>query len=86
MSVTIKAFVTDLLDRYLGDLDPTATKFINGDFLAGEYETAAIMMIEDGPVSRADVDEFERLIPQLDEIDRPIAQRVIAKRRKQLVA
>lgn len=86
MSTTVKDFITDLVDRFLADLDPTAAKFIHGDFLAGEFDTAAIMMIEDGPVTNRDIDEFERLVPQLDDVDRPIALRAIAKRRAQLAA
>lgn len=83
---TVQDFITGLVDRYLDDLDPTAAKFIHGDFLAGEFDTEAIMMIEDGPVSADDIDEVERLVPQLDDLDRQVAVRVIAKRRKQLAA
>ena len=78
---TISEFITVLVDRYAGELEPIQREFILGDFEAGEFDAAAIMMIEDGPVSAADVDEFERLLPQLAHLDRKIAQRVIAKRR-----
>lgn len=83
---TIREFITDLVGRHVGDLDATAARLINDELAAGEYETAAIMMVDEGPVSIADVDQFEALVSQLDDFDQTIAQRVIAKRRKQLAA
>ena len=83
---TIESFITDLMGRRGGELDATGARLIADELAAGEYETAAILMIDAGPVTISDVDEFETLIAQLDEVDRQIARRVVIKRRAQLAA
>lgn len=83
---SIKDFATGLMDRYLGDLDVNAAFFVTSPYAAGEFEAAAISIIEDAPVTLADVDELERLAVEFDAVDKKVADIVIAKRRKQLAA
>lgn len=83
---TIQEFAHDLVQRYSGQMDPASAQMIAEDCAAGEFEVAAISVIEDAPVSASDVDELERLAADFDAVDRDIATRVIAKRRKQFAA
>lgn len=82
----IESFVRDLMGRRGDELDVAGAQMINDELAAGEYETAAILMVEAGPVTIGDIEAFERLVPQFDDIDAQIARRVIAKRRAQLAA
>jgi hypothetical protein len=85
---TIEEFAEALVQRYRGQLTPsTAGSIVADDLAAGEYEVAAISVVELGPVSRQEIDELEQLAATFEySRDREIAERVIAKRRKQLAA
>lgn len=74
---TIDEFAKYLVDRY----DSAGQDITYGAFQAGEFEVAAICIIEDAPVTAEDIDELERLAAEFHDLDREIAERVIAKRR-----
>lgn len=72
-----------MLDKHRSSVDPAAFEIAQDAFRAGEFEVAAISIVEDAPASADELRELELLAAVFDPPDREIAERVIAKRRKQ---
>lgn len=78
----VKQFAAHLVERYADTMDPAAAELVRGDLAAGEWESAAIVVIEDAPdVSAVDITRLKILAADFDDTDREIALRVVAKRR-----
>lgn len=80
---TVEVFAAALIERYSGDVEPSAAADIAEDFAAGEFDVAAISVVEVAPVAVAEVDELERLAASFDAAGQRAARDVIAKRRSQ---
>lgn len=83
---TTEEFAKQLVDNYAAELGAENHRVLVEEIGAGEFEVAAICVVEDAPVSNEEIDELERISAQFDHVDRPIADRVIAKRRRELAA
>lgn len=83
---TVEEFAAALVQRYAGDLDPANRRITESDLASGEFEVAAISVIEMAPVTPAEVDELEQIAAGFDSVDRGVALRVVAKRRSDFAA
>lgn len=84
-SMQSAAFARRVLDHN-AKLDDGVRQCVIDAINAGEAELAAVTVVEMAPVTVDDLDELERLAIDFDHVDRPIAEEVIAKRRKELAA
>lgn len=79
---SIEDFAAELLRRYGADLKAGARRIIEGDFHAGEWEVAAIFVIEVAAnVTPQELAELAAFAADFDPIDAKVAALVIAKRR-----
>ena len=77
----VDRFARTLLAKYRDRLDGAAWEIANDAYRAGEFEVAAICLVEDAPASADEVNELEGLAASFDAVDREVARRAIAKRR-----
>lgn len=77
-------FAAALIEKYSAAIGDSARERLLAD-LSGDDEVAAICVVEDAPVSAAEVDELERLSERFAyQVDRDVAAAVIAKRRDRI--
>jgi hypothetical protein len=67
---TIAEFAEHLVGRYADELGADNHRVLVGDVGAGEFEVAAICVMEDASVSAEEIDELERLSADFDPVDR----------------
>lgn len=74
-----------MLMEHRGDVDPASWEIAQDAFAAGEFEVAAISLVEDAEKITADeVEQFLEVAKNFEGVDAQLAPRAAAKARRRL--